>query len=198
MALVTPGIVLLVIPTLNGELGIDPLKELFHRSGEIAVWTLGAVLCLSPLKTLFPGSKIVSALNRHRRSVGVTAFMYALLHVNLNFIYEGSVQSYFASILEPFFLAGTFGFLILLLLSATSNDWSVRKLGFAPWKWIHRLAYLAALVLFYHQGAASRRNWGAATGLFFPWRPQPPRARFCRPREIARRHSRKRKDPFRL
>lgn len=168
MALVTPGIVLLVIPTLNGELGIDPLKELFHRSGEIAVWTLGAVLCLSPLKTLFPGSKIVSALNRHRRSVGVTAFMYALLHVNLNFIYEGGVQSYFASILEPFFLAGTFGFLILLLLSATSNDWSVRKLGFALWKWIHRLAYLAALVLFYHQGAASRGNWGIALALFIP------------------------------
>ncbi len=168
MALVTPGIVLLVIPILNGELGIDPLKELFHRSGEIAVWTLGAVLCLSPLKTLFPRSKIVNALNRHRRSVGVTAFIYALLHVNLNFIYEGGVQSYFASILEPFFLAGTFGFLILLLLSATSNDWSVRKFGFALWKWIHRLAYLAALVLFYHQGTASRGNWGIALALFIP------------------------------
>ena len=61
MTLITPGVVLLVIPTLNGELGIDPLKELFHRSGEIAVWTLGAVLCLSPLRTLFPRSKIVNA-----------------------------------------------------------------------------------------------------------------------------------------
>jgi ferredoxin-NADP reductase/DMSO/TMAO reductase YedYZ heme-binding membrane subunit len=168
MALITPGIVLLVIPTLNGDLGIDPLKELFHRSGEIAVWTLGAVLCLSPLRTLFPRSKIVNALNRHRRSVGVTAFIYALLHVNLNFIYEGGIQSYFASILEPFFLAGTFGFLVLLLLSATSNDWSVRKLGFALWKWIHRLAYLAALVLFYHQGTAGRGNWGIALALFIP------------------------------
>src|SRR5258708_29720206 len=92
MALVTPGIVLLVIPILNGELGIDPLKELFHRSGEIAVWTLGAVLCLSPLKTLFPRSKIVKALNRHRSLVGVTAFIYALLHVNFNFIYQAGVQ----------------------------------------------------------------------------------------------------------
>jgi len=168
IALITPGIVLLVIPTLNGELGTDPLKELFHRSGEIAVWTLGAVLCLSPLRTLFPRSKIVNALNRHRRPVGVTAFIYALLHVNLNFIYEGGIQSYFASILEPFFLAGTFGFLFLLLLSATSNDWSVRKLGFGLWKWIHRLAYLAALVLFYHQGTAGRGNWAIALALFIP------------------------------
>jgi ferredoxin-NADP reductase/DMSO/TMAO reductase YedYZ heme-binding membrane subunit len=168
MALVAPGIVLLVIPTLTGELGVDPLKELFHRSGEIAVWTLGTVLCLSPLKTLFPRNKLVSALNRHRRSVGVTAFIYALLHVNLNFIYEGGIQSYVASILEPFFLAGTFGFLILLLLTATSNEWSVRKMGFGLWKWVHRLAYLAALVLFYHQGTAGQGNWGIAFVLFIP------------------------------
>jgi hypothetical protein len=157
-----------VIPTLKSELGIDPLKELFHRSGEIAVWTLGTVLCLSPLKTLFPRSKIVAALNRHRRSVGVTAFIYALLHVTLNFIWEGGIQTYVASIFEPFFLAGTFGFLVLLLLTATSNDWAVRKLGFALWKWVHRLAYLAALVLFYHQGTAGRGNWGIALALFIP------------------------------
>ena len=168
MALVTPGIVLLVIPILKGELGADPVKALFHRSGEIAVWLLGTVLCLSPLKTLFPGSKTVSSLNRHRRAVGVTAFIYALLHVNLNFINEGGVQSYLASISEPFFLAGSFGFLILLLLTATSNDWSVRTLGFALWKWVHRLAYLAALVLLYHQATASQGNLGIALALFIP------------------------------
>jgi ferredoxin-NADP reductase/DMSO/TMAO reductase YedYZ heme-binding membrane subunit len=167
-ALITPGIVLLVIPALKSELGVDPLKVLFHRSGEIAIWILGAVLSLSPLRTLFPTSKIVGALNRHRRALGVTAFIYALLHVNLNFIYQGGIQSYLASISEPFFLAGTYGFLILLLLTATSNDWSVRELGFAFWKWIHRFVYLAALVLFYHQGSANKGNWGMAVTLFIP------------------------------
>jgi ferredoxin len=86
VALATPGIVLLIIPASQGALGTGPLKELLHRSGEIAVWVLRTVLYLSPLKTLFPRSNIVSALNRHRRSVGVTAFTYALLHVNLYFI----------------------------------------------------------------------------------------------------------------
>lgn len=168
IALATPGIVFLVIPASRGELGADPLKELFHRSGEIAVWMLGAVLSLSPLKTLFPRNHIVSALNRHRRSVGVTAFLYALLHVNFYFTSEGDIQSYFATVLEPFFLAGTTGFLILCLLTATSNDWSVRRMGFALWKWIHRLAYLAALVLFYHQGTAGKGNWSVALALFIP------------------------------
>jgi DMSO/TMAO reductase YedYZ heme-binding membrane subunit len=105
----------LVIPALTDDLGFNPLQELLHRSGEIAVWTLGAVLSLSPLKKLFPRSKIVSALNRHRRAVGVTAFIYALLHVNANFLYEGEIASYFKTVWKPFFLAGTVGFLVLLL-----------------------------------------------------------------------------------
>jgi sulfoxide reductase heme-binding subunit YedZ len=134
IVLVAPGIVLLGMPVSRGELGIDPLKELFHRSGEIAIWTLGTVLCLSPLRTLFPRNKIVAALNGYRRSIGVTAFTYALLHVSFYFVYEGGIQSYLAGISEP-------GFLTLCLLAATSNDWSICRLGYPLWKWIHRLIY---------------------------------------------------------
>jgi ferredoxin-NADP reductase/DMSO/TMAO reductase YedYZ heme-binding membrane subunit len=166
--LAIPGIVSIVIPACSRQLGLEPLKELFHRSGEIAIWTLGSVLILTPLKTLFPQSRLVSALNRHRRSVGVTAFVYVLFHLSFNFINEGGFQSYFASISDPFFVAGTIGFLILFLLTATSNDWVVRAIGFSRWKWIHRLVYLAAIVLFYHQGSSGRGNWGTAFALFIP------------------------------
>jgi ferredoxin-NADP reductase len=69
---------------------------------------------------------------------------------------------------EPFFLAGTTGFLILFLLTLTSNDWSVRRAGFTAWKWIHRLVYLAAVALFYHQVTALKGNWGISLGLFIP------------------------------
>jgi ferredoxin-NADP reductase/DMSO/TMAO reductase YedYZ heme-binding membrane subunit/ferredoxin len=168
LALASPGIYLLVIPAFTDVLGFNPLQELLHRSGEIAVWTLGAVLCLSPLKSLFPHAKIVSALNRHRRSVGISAFIYAVLHVNANFLYEGEMQGYFKSVWKPFFLAGTIGFLILLLLTSTSNEWSVRRMGFKLWKWTHRLVYLAALVLFYHQGTSGKGNWRIALNLFIP------------------------------
>jgi ferredoxin-NADP reductase/DMSO/TMAO reductase YedYZ heme-binding membrane subunit len=167
-ALAIPGIVSLGIPACTGQLGLEPFKELFHRSGEIAIWTLGAVLILTPLKTLFPRSRLVSAFNRHRRSVGVTAFIYVLFHVGFNFVNEGGFQSYFASIFDPFFVAGTTGLLILFLLTATSNDWVVRAMGFARWKWLHRLVYLAAIVVFYHQGSAGRGNWGTAFALFVP------------------------------
>jgi DMSO/TMAO reductase YedYZ heme-binding membrane subunit len=168
IVLAAPGIVLLGTPVSRDELGIDPLKELFHRSGEIAIWTLGTVLCLSPLRTLFPRNKIVAALNGYRRSIGVTAFTYALLHVSFYFGYEGGIQSYLAGISEPFFVAGTAGFLTLCLLAATSNDWSIGRLGYPLWKWIHRLIYLAALALFYHQATAGKGNWGLAPVLFIP------------------------------
>src|SRR5690242_19777174 len=74
------GCWLLVIPALTGGLGANPLEEILHRSGEIAVWSLGSVLVLSPLRTLFPQSRVVGALNRHRRAIGVTACIYGLLH----------------------------------------------------------------------------------------------------------------------
>jgi uncharacterized protein len=164
--LAAPGIVFLAMPASRSELGVHPLKELFHRSGEIAIWTLGTVLCLSPLRTLFPQSKIVAALNGYRRSIGLTAFTYALLHVSFYFSYEGGIQSYLASISDPFFIAGTTGFLILCLLAVTSNDWSIGRMGFTLWKWTHRLVYLAALALFYHQSTAAKGNWGLA--LFIP------------------------------
>src|SRR6266481_7904433 len=75
------GICMLVIPAFAGTLGANPLEALLHRSGEIAIWTLGAVLSLTPLRVLFPGAQIVAALNRHRRAIGVSACVYGLLQI---------------------------------------------------------------------------------------------------------------------
>jgi ferredoxin-NADP reductase/DMSO/TMAO reductase YedYZ heme-binding membrane subunit len=166
--LAVPGIVWLLIPAVRGQLGDEPLDESFHRSGEIAAWTLGAVLCLSPLKALFPDSRLVAALNRYRRTVGITGFLYALFHVTLYFSYEGGTADYLARVLEPFFAAGTIAFSILCLLTVTSNNWIIKRLGFSNWKWIHRLVYLAAVVVFYHQAIANRGNWHTAFTLFIP------------------------------
>ena len=49
-----------------------------------------------------------------------------------------------------------------------SNDWSLRKMGFRLWKWTHRLVYVAAIVLFYHQGTSGKGNWQLALNLFVP------------------------------
>jgi sulfoxide reductase heme-binding subunit YedZ len=162
------GVGVLVIPAFAGTLGANPLEALLHRSGEIAIWILGAVLSLTPLRVLFPGSQIVAALNRHRRAIGVSACVYGLLHLTAHVLYEGGWDGLLRSLSKPFIWYGLAGLSILVVLAATSNQFSIRKLGGRNWKRLHRLAYLAAALLVYHQAIAGKGHWHVARWLLFP------------------------------
>src|SRR6267142_3588003 len=100
------GVWLLVIPALTGTLGANPLEKLLHQTGEIAIWTLGAVLSLTPLRVLFPHSRLVNALNRHRRVIGVSACLYGLIHFGFHLLYEGDAQAIARSFYKPFIWLG--------------------------------------------------------------------------------------------
>jgi methionine sulfoxide reductase heme-binding subunit len=166
--LITVGISLLVVPAFTGGLGANPLEKLLHQSGEIAIWTLGAVLALSPLRVLLPRSRIVTALNRHRRVIGVSACIYGLLHFGFHVLYEGGWDGLLRSLSKPFIWFGLSGLSILVVLALTSNNWSIRTLGGKNWKLLHRLAYVAAAVLIYHQAIAGKGHWQIARWLLFP------------------------------
>lgn len=163
--LIGVGVWLLVIPALTNNLGANPLEKLLHQTGEIAIWTLGSVLALTPLRTLIPKSRVVSALNRHRRYIGVSACIYGLLHFTCHILYEG--DGLLRSFSKPFIWFGIAGLTILVILAVTSNKWSMRKLG-RNWKRLHRLAYLAAAILIVHQSIAGKGHWHIARWLFFP------------------------------
>jgi methionine sulfoxide reductase heme-binding subunit len=159
------GLWFLVVPAFTGALGANPVEKLLHQSGEIAIWTLGAVLTLSPLRVLFPGSRIVNALNRHRRTIGVSACVYGLMHFGFHLLYEGDAQAIARSFSKPFIWVGLAGLSILVALALTSNNFSIRKLGGRNWKRFHRLAYLAAALLIYHQAIAGKGHWQIARWL---------------------------------
>jgi sulfoxide reductase heme-binding subunit YedZ len=159
------GLWFLVVPAFTGGLGANPVEKLLHQSGEIAIWTLGAVLALSPLRVLFPGSRIVNALNRHRRIIGVSACVYGLMHFGFHLLYEGNAQAIARSFSKPFIWVGLAGLSILVILAGTSNNFSIRKLGGRNWKRLHRLAYLAAALLIYHQAIAGKGHWQIARWL---------------------------------
>jgi sulfoxide reductase heme-binding subunit YedZ len=159
------GISLLIIPAITNQLGANPIERLLHVSGEIAIWTLGAVLSLTPLRVLFPRSVIVNALNRHRRYIGVSACIYGLLHFSCHVLYQGDWDDLLQSFGKPFIWFGLAGLSILVLLASTSNNWSVRKLGGKRWKLLHRLAYVAAIVLIFHQSIAGKGHWYIARWL---------------------------------
>jgi methionine sulfoxide reductase heme-binding subunit len=161
------GVFLLVIPVFTNQLGANPVERLLHASGEIAIWTLGAVLSLTPLRVLFPRSAIVNALNRHRRYIGVSACLYGLIHFSCHVLYQGDLDDLLQSFTKPFIWFGLAGLSILVLLASTSNNWAVRKLGGKRWKLLHRLAYLAAIILIYHQSIAGKGHWYVARWLLF-------------------------------
>ena len=134
----------------------DPLKYLLHHFGFVACVLLATVLSFTPLRVLFPHSKLAQALNRHRRFVGVSAFAYAAFHLGFQFLHEGGWPTFWVDIKKPFLLAGMTTFLILLTLAVTSLNAMVRWMGGRRWKRLHRLAYVAAALAAYHQAAARK------------------------------------------
>jgi methionine sulfoxide reductase heme-binding subunit len=161
------GVGLLIVPIITNQLGANPVERLLHVSGEIAIWTLGAVLSLTPLRVLFPRSAIVNALNRHRRYIGVSACIYGLIHFSCHVLYQSDWEDLLQSFTKPFTWFGLTGLSILVALALTSNNWSVRKLGGRRWKLLHRLAYVAAILLIYHQSIAGKGHWYISRWLLF-------------------------------
>lgn len=152
----------------------DPLKFVLHHLGFVACLLLVTVLTFSPLRVLFPRSPVVRALNRHRRLVGVGAFVYAALHLTTHLLYEGGANvATIPGILrtdvgKPFLLTGLITFTILLVLTITSLHAAVRWLGGQRWKLLHRLAYVAAALIAYHQAAARKIFPAQVLWIFIP------------------------------
>jgi sulfoxide reductase heme-binding subunit YedZ len=136
----------------------DPLKFVLHHWGLVGCVLLAVVLTFSPLRVLFPRSAVARALNRHRRLVGVAAFAYGLLHfvAHTRHVYDGTFETFTKEIVKPFQLVGLAALLILLVLTVTSLNAVVRRMGARAWKNLHRLAYLAAALAAWHQADARK------------------------------------------
>ncbi len=143
-----PGAVILS-RAATGSLGADPIAEVLHRSGLLALVFLLASLTCTPLRLLFSWTWPA----RVRRTLGLLAFGYACLHVgtwagpdrllNLSAIAEDLTE-------RPFIIAGGLAFALLLPLALTSTNASIRRLGYARWQALHRLAYPAAAAACLH------------------------------------------------
>ncbi|MEM8582599.1 MAG: ferric reductase-like transmembrane domain-containing protein, partial [Pseudomonadota bacterium] len=120
---------------LTGGLGIEPIEVLEHRYGKVALQFIVLGLAVTPLKVY---ARI--NLQKHRRAIGVTAFGFVLAHLLVWALLDvQTLERVWADILKrPYVTIGMASFLLLVPLALTSNNLSLRKLGGASWRKLHK------------------------------------------------------------
>lgn len=165
------------LAALADQLGANPAEALIRGLGDWALRFLCLALAVTPLRVGLG----VPALARWRRSLGVTVWVYALLHA---MAYAWLDQGWdMADVLgdvwkRPFILVGTLAMLILSALAATSFNSAVRRLGAQRWRRLHQAVYgVAALSVLHFWWMRAGKNdftevwlYGAVLAGLLAWR----------------------------
>jgi sulfoxide reductase heme-binding subunit YedZ len=122
---------------------VEPINVLERAYGEVALILMVAGLVVTPLRN-WTGINLI----KFRRAIGVTAFFYVLAHFLVFAILDvQSVSRVWTEIVKrPYVTVGMASFLMLIPLAVTSNNRSLRKLGPAVWRKLHKLTYPAAVL----------------------------------------------------
>ena len=136
----------LILPHTRALRQVGPRKAfaaaLEHELGELALQLLIAGLCITPLRR-HAGVNLL----KFRRAVGLMAFFYVALHllVWLLLDIQDPARIWADIVKRPYITIGMAGFVLLVPLALTSNNWSVRRLG-PRWRKLHKLTYLAVIL----------------------------------------------------
>jgi sulfoxide reductase heme-binding subunit YedZ len=162
----------IVLGLYRGTLGANPVAEALNELGLLALVFLVASLACTPLKILSGWTWPI----RLRKTLGLLGFFYAALHFST---YAGidqllQLRAIAADIVDrPFILVGFAAFVLLVPLALTSTAGMLKRLGFARWKALHRLAYLTAVLGVIHFFLRVKKDvtepacYGAVLGLLF-------------------------------
>lgn len=141
-------------------LGPDPGKVLLERLGLGALILLLITLTMTPLYRISGWGGWLAI----RRQLGLWSFAYGVLHLCSYAVFilgldwsQLGVELY----KRPYIIVGALTLFGLLLLAATSNRYSQRRLG-KNWKQLHRLVYPILLLALLHMlwvVRADMREW---------------------------------------
>ncbi len=170
-------IILMLLPlgrlgwrALHEDLGANPVETLTHESG---IWAL-RILLLSLLPT---AARILFRWRRgllHRRLLGLMAFFYACLHFTTYLVFDQELD--FSDTLSdigkrPYITVGFAALVVLVPLAITSTHKMMKRLGAKRWTKLHKLVYLAAILVVLHYLWLVKKDgsrpliYGAALGL---------------------------------
>lgn len=141
----------LMIRLASDGLGANPQEEILRGLGRQTLVILCLVLAMPLLGRIAPQTRLAS-LVRHRRTMGLWAYAYSIIHVLAYLQFEhdlawAAIWSDFWS--RPFVTVGLVCLVAMSLLALTSNRWSMRKLG-QRWKSLHRLIWVIVLLAILH------------------------------------------------
>lgn len=133
---------------MTGSLGFNPIQAVLQRTGRIGVVLLLFSLTCTPIHTIFN----LPPVRKLRKPLGLYAALYAGLHFAAFAVwdYRLNVTLIWMELIEkPFIFIGLVALVLLGILAATSTRFWQRKLR-KWWARLHRLAYLAAILVIVH------------------------------------------------
>ena len=126
-------------------LGSNPIKEGEHFVGEWTLRFLVLTLAVTPLRQIFRWNWLA----RHRRTLGLFAFSYGVLHWLIYILLD--IQLDFKEMVtdiskRPYILIGSLGLLLMVPLALTSTKGMIARMGGKRWNRLHRLVYASAVL----------------------------------------------------
>ena len=155
--------------------GSNPVKEGEHFLGQ---WTLRFIilaLAVTPLRQITGWNWLA----KHRRTIGLFAFGYLMLHWLTYALLD--VQLDWGELLKdlakrPYIMIGMAALLCMIPLALTSTRNSIRRLGGKRWNRLHRLIYLIAILGVIHYWMAVKKDesnptiYAALIAVLLGWR----------------------------
>ncbi len=138
----------------SGNLSVNPIQAATQRTGKTALVFLMLSLACTPLSRLLDWKPLLKA----RRTLGLYAFWFALSHLFIFVVIDFGIDLRLLWIeltQKRYVWVGVGAFSILLVLAITSYPYWMKRLG-KNWKKLHRLVYLAAILVVIHYAWARK------------------------------------------
>jgi len=157
-------LILALVGTYYSSVEQNALGAITRFMGMGTFFLLCISLIIGPLAVI--DNKFLQLIEA-RRSIGLSAFVFLIMHFYLVIsAYFNYKFAFLTARIDN--LTGLIAFVLFIVLALTSCDYAIKKLGSGLWKKIQYLTYIAFVFGFYHY--ATKASGPSITGIeFMPW-----------------------------